>query len=121
MDGKTLVQSWLEGVWKSQDFYDSPSWITLMNAIDAAIAQAVREEREAHRVTDAFTCEVMDKMVEWEFSLDGADIQELAVESGVLTETKYDPELHGENSDASPGDTWYVFSEAYHAIRARTP
>jgi len=43
--------------------------------------------------------------------IDGAEIQELGIKSGVMQEVPggYDPEKHGESVyDAEPGDTWYV-------------
>lgn len=41
----------------------------------------------------------------------GGDLQDLAVEHGLLIEEKYDPEKHGPNDvDAEPGDPWYVFA-----------
>ena len=42
--------------------------------------------------------------------LDGLSIQEKALELGLLTKASYDPEKHGENEYAEPGDDWYVFS-----------
>ena len=118
MTGKAVADQW---------YKDMDGWavgprdlLLLALAIDTAIAQAVRGEREAHTATDAFTCSVMDRLQEYEFSIDGADIQEIAEETGVLVETKYDPAIHGEQ-DAEPGDPWDVYSEAYMAIRARTP
>jgi hypothetical protein len=47
--------------------------------------------------------------------LDGADCQRKAVECGLLTETTYDPETHGESDYCEPGDPWYVFSDAFRA------
>ena len=45
--------------------------------------------------------------------LDGADIQEKALECGIIKETTYDPKVHGEsNCDAEPGDQWFVLVEA---------
>lgn len=48
-------------------------------------------------------------------SLDGGDIQEKAVQFGILREVKYDPSTHGPNDvDAEAGDPWFefTFSEA---------
>lgn len=43
--------------------------------------------------------------------LDGYDVQEKAVEFGILRPEKYDPEKHGSNDcDAQPGDEWFVFT-----------
>lgn len=54
----------------------------------------------------------------WEgCDLDGGDIQDKALECGIIVETKYDPEKHGEHPYAAPelGDTWYVFSDDLNA------
>lgn len=49
--------------------------------------------------------------------LDGGDVQDKAVECGVLVPTRYDPAIHGENQvDAEPGDDWYVFSPEFKAL-----
>lgn len=45
--------------------------------------------------------------------LDAADVQEKALELGLIVETKYDPEIHGRNENseyAEPGDQWFVFA-----------
>ncbi len=66
-----------------------------------------------------------------EMFFDGGDIegghaQDMAVSLGLLRETTYDPEVHGENNcDASPGDPWFVFADdvdaaiRHHERRAR--
>lgn len=42
---------------------------------------------------------------------DGDDIQDLAVEHGLLIETTYSRAKHGPNEvDAEDGDRWFVFS-----------
>ncbi len=44
--------------------------------------------------------------------LDGFDIQEMALKCGLVKETKYDPDMHGDNDfDVQPGDQWLVFVE----------
>ena len=46
--------------------------------------------------------------------LDGDDIQEKAIECGLIIETKYDPDVHGHSEASeyvSPGDRWFVFSD----------
>ena len=44
--------------------------------------------------------------------LDGSDIQDKALECGILEQTEYDPKVHGANNcDAEKGNTWYVFSD----------
>lgn len=49
--------------------------------------------------------------------IDGSDIQNKAVEYGILVETAYDPALHGENHvGAERGDEWYVFSPAFKKL-----
>lgn len=48
--------------------------------------------------------------------LEGGLIQDKAQELGLLTETIYDPEVHGESEfDTEAGDPWYVFSDALQA------
>lgn len=49
--------------------------------------------------------------------LDGGDVQRKAAECGLLTETKYDPETHGEtNCDwIEPGEKFWVFSDEFKA------
>ena len=51
--------------------------------------------------------------------LDGGYVQEKAVELGILTRTKFDPDVHGEPvCDVEPGDEWFVFSDEFKtAIR----
>jgi len=47
-------------------------------------------------------------------SLDGSEVQDEALKLGLIVETKYDPEKHGdsENSEyAEPGDQWFVFAD----------
>lgn len=45
-------------------------------------------------------------------TLDGGDIQDKAVELGLLVEVTYDPDEHGPNDcDAEKGDPWYVLSD----------
>lgn len=44
--------------------------------------------------------------------IDGGDVQDKAEKLGLIIKTKYDPAIHGENSEAEPGDDWYVFSDA---------
>lgn len=59
----------------------------------------------------------------WEgCEVDGADIQDKAVELGILMETKYDPEFHNppEWVDIEPGAVLYVFSEEF-LTALRTP
>lgn len=43
--------------------------------------------------------------------LDGGDVQEKAVQFGILREVAYDPEKHGPNDcDVEPADPWFVFT-----------
>ena len=44
------------------------------------------------------------------YDLDGRIVQETALELGLLTKTSYDPQKHGEDEYAEPGNDWYVFS-----------
>ena len=53
-------------------------------------------------------------------SLDGCDIQDKAIELGLLKKVKYDPAIHGPNDvDADPGDDWFVFSDLLTTSRAK--
>ena len=55
----------------------------------------------------------------WSDHWDGGDVQDMAVECGILVETTYDPEVHGPSDMANPGDRWYVFSPEFEeAIEA---
>ncbi len=47
----------------------------------------------------------------WKYGgLDGADIQDMALRHGLITETKYDPAIHGPNDvDVQPGQPWFLF------------
>lgn len=48
--------------------------------------------------------------------VEGSDIQERAVACGLIIETTYSYERHGENEvDAEDGDPWYKFSPAFKA------
>lgn len=52
--------------------------------------------------------------------LDGGDVQNKAVECGILTETQYDPAIHGESEfEVEPGDGWYVLSDEFKATLPR--
>jgi len=49
--------------------------------------------------------------------LDGASIQDKAVECGILRQTKFDPKKHSSRVNAwdyaEPGDEWFVFSPSF--------
>ena len=49
--------------------------------------------------------------------LDGGDVQDKALECGVIVETNYDPAIHGETAicEVKPGDPWFVFSDEFKA------
>jgi hypothetical protein len=49
--------------------------------------------------------------------LDGADIQDKALECGVIVQVPYDPEKHGTqyHGELDPGEPWYVFSDEFYA------
>jgi hypothetical protein len=49
----------------------------------------------------------------------GGDVQDKAVDAGLLVATKYDPEQHGPSDIAEPGDDWFVFSPALASIQAK--
>lgn len=51
--------------------------------------------------------------------LGGDDIQEIGVETGLLTETTYDPAVHGENSDFEPGDRYFIYNDELASLSAR--
>jgi hypothetical protein len=43
-------------------------------------------------------------------NLDGGDIQDKALECGIIEEVPYDPAIHGpNNADVEPGEAWFVF------------
>lgn len=46
-------------------------------------------------------------------SLDGGEIQEMAVKHGLLVEESYDPEKHGEDrlGEFEEGDQYYVYAD----------
>lgn len=47
----------------------------------------------------------------------GFDIQDKAVELGILNRTQYDPDKHGENDvDADPGDERFVYSDEFKYV-----
>jgi hypothetical protein len=46
----------------------------------------------------------------WDCSIDPGDVQEIAIERGLIVPTPYDPTIHGENEDYEPGDEIYVFA-----------
>ena len=49
--------------------------------------------------------------------VDGADIQDLAIKCGILTEVEFDPEKHDDPFWGSePGDPWLVFSDGFRAL-----
>lgn len=57
----------------------------------------------------------------WEgCAIDGGDIQDKALELGIIVETKYDPDKHGRQylAEIDDGDTWYVFSDDFFAALA---
>ncbi|MDQ0135726.1 hypothetical protein J2T08_003647 [Neorhizobium galegae] len=45
-------------------------------------------------------------------SLDGGDIQEMALKHGLIAEERFDPKIHKDTfgNDAAPGDQWFVFA-----------
>lgn len=43
--------------------------------------------------------------------LDGVDIQDKAVEFGIIKKVPYDPEIHGDSDYVEIGDEWFVFVE----------
>ena len=49
---------------------------------------------------------------------DGGDVQDKAVELGLLEKTAYDPAIHGPNEhDAERGDPWYVFAGPLREVK----
>lgn len=44
--------------------------------------------------------------------IDGGEAQDKAVELGLIEQTAYDPEKHGESAFCEPGDAWFVPSTA---------
>lgn len=114
MDGATIAR-----VACGDDVFDATWSDAMVEMIDAALATARAEEREALKCCVEFTRLALERWEETECMMDGADVQEVLQQSGVLVETTYDPAIHGEQ-DAEPGDPWLVFSPAWNAIRART-
>ena len=119
MDGQAIIEDFLKRRWSTASFNSWEAWSDVARKIDAALAAARAEEREALRCCIEFTRLALERWYETECMMDGADVQEVLQESGVLVETTYDPAIHGEQ-DAEPGDPWMVFSPAWNAIRART-
>lgn len=56
---------------------------------------------------------VMDDYLEWWSDIDSSNLQDFAIEAGLLVEAKYDPSIHGEEMEGEPepGDTIYVLNE----------
>lgn len=60
----------------------------------------------------------MAQFVKWALSegpwnggdLEGYEIQTKAAELGLLVRTAYDPEVHGEDDCAEPGEDWFVMA-----------
>jgi hypothetical protein len=51
------------------------------------------------------------------YDIGGDRIQDKALELGLLTETTYNPAIHGESEfDAEEGDQWFVFSDELNEI-----
>ena len=49
-------------------------------------------------------------------TLDGGEVQDKAVEMGILVKTKYDPKIHGGTDwGAVQGCPWFVFSDEFNA------
>ncbi len=58
----------------------------------------------------------------WEASgMDGGDIQDIAQKYGLITETIYDPAIHGPNGEAELGDTWFVTAPDVKALVRGAP
>lgn len=43
-------------------------------------------------------------------SIDGGEIQDKAIELGLVVKTKYDNAIHGESAEAENGDDWYMLA-----------
>jgi hypothetical protein len=53
--------------------------------------------------------------------LDGGDVQEKAVELGLVVQVPYDPEIHGESEfEIEPGDSWFLFSKDMTLVLANS-
>jgi hypothetical protein len=52
----------------------------------------------------------------WDGGLDDFDVQEEAERLGLITLTRYDPAIHGEDDGSIPGDPWYTFSPAFQSL-----
>lgn len=70
-------------------------------------------------MSDALALDRLRQFARWviqeawgQMGCDPGDIQDKAVELGLLREVLYDPEKHGPNDvDAEPGDPWFVFTD----------
>ena len=79
--------------------------------ISTLIQRRIRRWR-VHRLAEFFRrCAVES----WRgLSVDGADIQEWAVELGLMVEVRYDPVIHGRSGfeyELEIGDPWFVLSK----------
>lgn len=54
-------------------------------------------------------------------NLDGGEIQDKALELGLIRETKFDPAKHGEHSDFEKGDSYYEFAGPLARARSAQP
>ena len=67
----------------------------------------------AYRAAAKFTKAIFDDYWPMCGDIEGSTVHDLGVKTGVIIETKYDPEIHGEcEYDAEPGDAWYVLNPA---------
>ncbi len=75
---------------------------------------------DINRAMAAFVKWVM-QVGPWEgCDLDGALVQDKAEQLGLLSKTKYDPEVHGEAEfDIAPGEDWFVLHPDIVALSSK--
>lgn len=62
----------------------------------------------------AFAAEIV--AIAWDGGdADGATIQTIAEDHGLIVRTEYDPAIHGPSDICEPGDEWFIYSEEFKA------
>jgi hypothetical protein len=88
------------------------------------VARLRKSVTRGHEPTDADAIEAADEIerlrefVHWALSdgswqgtsIDGGEIQDKAIELGLVVKTKYDNAIHGESTEAVDGDDWYMLA-----------
>jgi len=84
----------------------------------AARIKEVQHEQDARLTVYKHEIERLRAFVHWALSdgswrgtsLDGGEIQDKAIELGLVVKTKYDNAIHGESAEAEDGDDWYMLA-----------